>query len=98
MYSCIYTQGTKLAVVISEDLITILASNPKMQTLLCKTTTTFVERETGAISGIERAAYTGATDATKRNIAHFEENKLIAIRVRNDITYTASLRSYHLLE
>jgi hypothetical protein len=50
-----YTQGTKLAVVSSEDLITVLASNPKMKALLCETTTAFVERETGAISGIERA-------------------------------------------
>jgi hypothetical protein len=37
-------------------------------------------------------------DLLKRNIAYFEEDKLMAIRVRNDIAYTASLRSYHLLE
>jgi len=31
IFLCVYTQGTKLAVVSSEDLITILASNPRMK-------------------------------------------------------------------
>jgi len=52
---CVYTQGTKLGVVSSEDLITILASNPKMKRLLCETANALVQRETGSIAGIERA-------------------------------------------
>ena len=55
VFFCVYTQGTKLGVVSSEDLITILASNPKMKRLLCETANALVQRETGSIAGIERA-------------------------------------------
>lgn len=39
----------------AEDLVKILASHPQMKELRCETATAFVERETGSISGIERA-------------------------------------------
>jgi len=42
-------------VVSAKDLITILASNPRMKALLCETSSAFVQRETGSIAGIERA-------------------------------------------
>lgn len=50
---CGYMQGNALAVVSAEDLIQVLAT--KIKGLLCQTAKAFVERETGAISGIERA-------------------------------------------
>jgi hypothetical protein len=39
----------------STDLITLLASHPKSRGLLSEATTAFVQRETGAITGLERA-------------------------------------------
>jgi len=42
-------------VVDSNDLINLLVSHPKSKGLLSEATTAFVERETGAIAGIERA-------------------------------------------
>jgi len=48
-------QGSKLGVVSPKDLITILASNPRMKALLCETANAFVQRETGCVTGIERA-------------------------------------------
>jgi len=45
----------KLATVDSTDLITLLASHPKSKGLLSEATTAFVQRETGAIAGLERA-------------------------------------------
>jgi len=51
MFMCVYSQGTKLAVVSAEDNITILASNSQIKSLLCETANAFVQRETG----IERA-------------------------------------------
>ena len=50
-----YAQGSKLGVVSAEDLVTILASNPRMKALLCETANAFIQRETGSIAGIERA-------------------------------------------
>ena len=44
-----------MALVDSCDLIKLLVSHPKMKGLRCETATAFVERETGSISGIERA-------------------------------------------
>ena len=55
MFLCVYLQGTKLAVVSGEDLIAILASNPRMKALLCETASAFIQREMGSIAGIERA-------------------------------------------
>jgi len=52
---CVYAQGSKLGVVSAEDLVTILASNPRMKALLCETANAFIQRETGSIAGIERA-------------------------------------------
>ena len=53
---CLILQGTgKLATVDSTDLITLLASHPKSKGLLSEATTAFVQRETGAIAGLERA-------------------------------------------
>jgi len=45
----------KLAIVDSPDLIKLLASHPKSKGLLSEATRAFVERETGAIAGLERA-------------------------------------------
>jgi len=42
-------------VVSGEDLVKILASHPQMKELRCETATAFFERETGSISGIQRA-------------------------------------------
>ena len=48
-------------VVDSNDLINLLASHPKSKGLLSEATTAFVQRETGAIAGFERAVQ-AATD------------------------------------
>jgi len=45
----------KLALVDSTDTITLLASHPKSKDLLSEATTAYVQRETGAVAGIERA-------------------------------------------
>ena len=53
---CLFIQGMgKLAVVDSTDTITLLASHPKSKDLLSEATTAYVQRETGAVAGIERA-------------------------------------------
>ena len=55
-------QGTgRLVLVDSSDLIKLLVSHPKSKGLLSEATTAFVQRETGAIAGIERAVQ-AATD------------------------------------
>jgi len=51
----VYAQGSKLGVVSAKDLVAILASNPRMKPLLCETANAFVQRETGSITGLERA-------------------------------------------
>jgi len=48
-------QGGKLAVVNATDLIQLLVSHSKMKKLQRETTTAYVQRETGAIEGIQRA-------------------------------------------
>jgi len=52
---CVCIQGSTIAVVSAEDLVKILACHPKMKALLCETASAFVDRETGCITGIERA-------------------------------------------
>jgi len=52
---CVCTQGSTIAVVSAEDLVKILAAHPQMKQLRRETANAFVDRETGSITGIERA-------------------------------------------
>ena len=54
MYSCMYSQGSTIAVVSAEDLVKVLAVHPQMKELRCETATAYVLMETGAVKGLQR--------------------------------------------
>ena len=81
---CVYAQGSKLGVASAEDLVTILASNPRMKALLCETANAFIQRETGSISGIERAIQAATAPTLGQQVLQRGSRGAIANGISNE--------------